>query len=126
MLFTNIELDNFKDTLARFLERLEIEDVEEHEHEWIIMGIINICAVLEYSKPAGIIRCTTSFPIKELGPGIKVMAKKVEKDVKMDVDDAKNEEASKAKFILHSPATSAASSTTSGPEENPASFTMTL
>jgi hypothetical protein len=31
----------------------------------------------------------------------------------MDVDDAKNEEASKAKFIPRSPATSVASSTTS-------------
>jgi protein SMG6 len=87
MLFTNIELDHFKDTLARFLERLEIEDVEERE--WIMMGIINICAVLEYGKPAGIIRCVTGFPI-----------------------------------IPRSPATSVASSTTSGPEENPASFTM--
>jgi len=37
-----------------FLERLEIEDVEERE--WITMGIINLCAVLEDDKPAGIIR----------------------------------------------------------------------
>jgi hypothetical protein len=59
------------------------------------------------------IRCVTGFPIKEPGPGIKVMAKKAEEDVEMDVDDAKNEEASKAKFIPHSPATSVASSTTS-------------
>jgi protein SMG6 len=41
------------DTLAPFLERLEIEDVEERE--WIMMEIINLCAVLEYGKPVSII-----------------------------------------------------------------------
>ncbi|KAJ3496288.1 hypothetical protein NLJ89_g10507 [Agrocybe chaxingu] len=36
MLFTNIQLDDFKPILARFIERLEIEGTEEHV--WIIDG----------------------------------------------------------------------------------------
>ncbi|KIK36462.1 hypothetical protein CY34DRAFT_16369 [Suillus luteus UH-Slu-Lm8-n1] len=36
MLFTNIQLDNFSPTLARFIKRIEIEGAEEHE--WIMMA----------------------------------------------------------------------------------------
>ena len=51
MLFTNIELDDFQPTLAQFIERLEIKGAEEHE--WIMMGIINIASIMEYGRPGG-------------------------------------------------------------------------
>src|SRR5882762_11578867 len=47
MLFTNIQLDNFPGTLARFLERLEMEGEGIEEREWVMMGVINLGAVLE-------------------------------------------------------------------------------
>lgn len=56
MLFTNIQLDDFQPTLARFMERLQLEGAEERE--WIMMAVVNIAAVLEYGKPTGILRST--------------------------------------------------------------------
>ncbi|KAG2028897.1 hypothetical protein BDR03DRAFT_1057708, partial [Suillus americanus] len=50
MLFTNIQLDDFPPTLARFLERIEIEGAEERE--WIMMAVVNIGAVFEYGRPS--------------------------------------------------------------------------
>ena len=37
MLFTNIQLDDFKPALARFMERLRLEGAEERE--WIMMAV---------------------------------------------------------------------------------------
>ncbi|KIJ69496.1 hypothetical protein HYDPIDRAFT_79483 [Hydnomerulius pinastri MD-312] len=54
MLFTNIQLDDFTPTLARFLERLEIEGAEERE--WIMMATVNIGAIMEYGRPGGVLR----------------------------------------------------------------------
>jgi protein SMG6 len=54
MLFTNIQLDDFQPTLARFIKRLEIEGAEERE--WIMMGIINITSIMEYGRPGGVLR----------------------------------------------------------------------
>lgn len=55
MLFTNIQLEDFHATLARFLERLEMEGKGVEERDWIMMGVINLGAVLEYGKPSGVI-----------------------------------------------------------------------
>ena len=41
MLFTNIQLDGFTGTLARFLGRLEMEGEGVEEREWVMMGVIN-------------------------------------------------------------------------------------
>src|SRR6266699_1691400 len=64
MLFTNIQLDDFQPTLARFIERLEIEGAEERE--WIMMAIINISSVLEYGRPSGVLRKVGCVGSKEV------------------------------------------------------------
>jgi protein SMG6 len=91
MLFTNIQLDHlqptlakFQFTLARFIERLEIEGAEERE--WIMMGIINIASIMEYGRPGGVLRKVGFVGSKEVnghGPqtaiaiAMRVQAKKV-------------------------------------------------
>lgn len=107
MLFTNIQLDDFQPTLARFIERLEIEGAEERE--WIIMGIINIASIMEYGKPGGVLRKLGCVGSKEVGGhgsqaasaiAMRVQAKKVAAGIlesktvlggvdeeKMDVDE---------------------------------------
>lgn len=54
MLFTNVQLDDFLPTLARLTEKLQLEGAEEKE--WIMMGIINITAILQYGKPTSLLR----------------------------------------------------------------------
>ncbi|KAI5124523.1 hypothetical protein M0805_003047 [Coniferiporia weirii] len=56
MLFTNVQLDDFLPTLARFMERLQLEDAEERD--WIMMAVINVTALLGYGKPTGFLRST--------------------------------------------------------------------
>lgn len=82
MLFTNIQLDDFQPTLARFIERLEIEGAEERE--WIMMGIINIASIMEYGRPGGVLRKVGCVGSKEVGGhgsqsaiAMRVQAKKV-------------------------------------------------
>jgi protein SMG6 len=83
MLFTNIQLDDFQPTLARFIERLEIEGAEERE--WIMMGIINIASLMEYGKPGGMLSKVGCVGSKEVGSqctcasaiAMRVQAKKV-------------------------------------------------
>ncbi|KAJ8463961.1 hypothetical protein ONZ45_g17401 [Pleurotus djamor] len=87
MLFTNIQLDDFQPTLARFLEKLELEDAEERE--WIMMAVINVGAVFEYGKPNSVLSKAGVAGSRE-GPTItRVMAKNREERHKdaMDVDD---------------------------------------
>lgn len=92
MLFTNIQLDDFQPTLARFVERLQIEGAEERE--WIMMAVVNISAILEYGKPAGVMKSAGGVGTRAGDPGtqqgatMKVMAKKVSDEEKMDVDEA--------------------------------------
>jgi protein SMG6 len=110
MLFTNIQLDDFQPTLARFIERLEIEGAEERE--WIMMGIINIASIMEYGRPGGVLRkvgCVGSKEVGGHGPqaasaiAMRVQAKKVAAGIlesktalggvdeeKMDVDEEHN------------------------------------
>jgi protein SMG6 len=110
MLFTNIQLDDFQPTLARFIERQEIEGAEERE--WIMMGIVNIASIMEYGRPGGVLRkvgCVGSKEVGGHGPqaanaiGMRVQAKKVAAGIlesktalggvdeeKMDVDEEHN------------------------------------
>ncbi|KAF9466407.1 hypothetical protein BDZ94DRAFT_220383 [Collybia nuda] len=92
MLFTHIQLDDFQPTLARFIERLELEGAEERE--WIMMAIVNIGAIYEYGRPGGVLRRVGG---KEGGVGAEAAAMKVMmakkmmgvnggEDEKMDVD----------------------------------------
>ncbi|KAJ7109155.1 hypothetical protein C8R44DRAFT_277493 [Mycena epipterygia] len=92
MLFTNVQLDDFQPTLARFIERLEIEGAEERE--WIMMAVVNICAVLEYGKPTGVLKKAGGVGTRDMSGAsavaMRVMAKRGlaedDKD-KMDVDE---------------------------------------
>jgi protein SMG6 len=65
MLFTNIQLDDFQPTLARFIERLEIEGAEERD--WIMMGVVNIASIMEYGRPGGVLRKVGCVGSKEVG-----------------------------------------------------------
>ncbi|CAH7685190.1 hypothetical protein PPACK8108_LOCUS19673 [Phakopsora pachyrhizi] len=79
MLFTKIQLDDFEKELARFMERLAEDrllsakqhqaDFEERRHRstvslnstmpdvsWIMMAVINICALLQYGAEDGVIK----------------------------------------------------------------------
>lgn len=102
MLFTHIQMDDFQPTLARFIERLEIEGAEERE--WIMMAVINLCAVLEHGRPNGVLRRIGCVGTREAsGPqaaaAMRVMAKKAAAGVpgstplvgvdeeRMDIDD---------------------------------------
>ncbi|KAJ6513896.1 hypothetical protein C8R47DRAFT_1092306 [Mycena vitilis] len=116
MLFTNIQLDDFQPTLARFIERLEIEGAEQRE--WIMMAIVNICAVLEYGKPAGVLKKAGGVGTRDVV--LRVMAKRAladdEKDKdKMDVDEEGMQQASPTM-----------SETEPEPPEAPAAFRFAL
>ena len=56
MLFTNIQRDDFFATLARILERLDVE--EPVGREWSMMAVVDIGALLEYSRQQGVLRRT--------------------------------------------------------------------
>lgn len=56
MLFTRIQLDDFQPSIARFKERLQLNPAEVTEAEWIMMGVLNICALLEYGRADGVLR----------------------------------------------------------------------
>ena len=95
MLFTNIQLDDFTPTLARFLERLEIEDAEERQ--WIMMAVINISAIMEYGGPSVLRKVGGLGGSREVNgvTPVRVVAKRspvihhedVREDRQMDVDD---------------------------------------
>ena len=90
MLFTNIQLDDFKRVLERFQEKLQIggkcygrcysqipvltnicsfptdgEQVEERE--WIMMALINIGALLEYGRPTAVLHRVAGIESKSVG-----------------------------------------------------------
>lgn len=100
MLFTHIQLDDFAPTHARFVERLSLEGAEERE--WIMMGLINLGAVLEYGRNDGAIRNATLMAV--LGGRVPTASEKkvtavvsrtedlkigdnTEEEKKMDVDE---------------------------------------
>ena len=79
MLFTNIQLDDFQPTLARYLERLELDGAQERE--WVMMSVVNIAAILQYGKPDALIKPASGGT----EPSVNAMAgKKRELVVKMD------------------------------------------
>ncbi|KAG6333998.1 hypothetical protein ID866_5081 [Astraeus odoratus] len=92
MLFTNIQLDDFSPTLARFLERLEIEGAEERQ--WIMMAVVNIGAIMEYGRPGGVLRKIGGVGATREGLGaapVRVVAKRSppeddREERQMDVD----------------------------------------
>ncbi|OJT14129.1 Telomerase-binding protein EST1A [Trametes pubescens] len=104
MLFTNIQLDDFKLVLERFREKLEIGDGEQvEEREWIMMALINIGSLFEYGRPTAVLRRVAGIESRAPGaPGaspvlansaqagrLKVlMAKRLDGDLsKMEIDD---------------------------------------
>jgi protein SMG6 len=123
MLFTNIQLDDFTGTLGRFLERLEMEGDGVEEREWVMMGMINIGAVLEYGRASSIVRRAGGFGG---GPnagsaGVKVMVKRAttiaeDEEMKMDVDDSADLKLAVA--VQASPATSEADEAVSAMADN--------
>jgi hypothetical protein len=88
MLFTNIQLDDFSMSLARFIERLEIEGAEERE--WVMMAVINIGSILEYGKPTGILKKAGGV-VRETGSAaaavMRVIAKRELDEHDMDIDE---------------------------------------
>ncbi|KAK0210568.1 hypothetical protein DFS33DRAFT_302757 [Desarmillaria ectypa] len=88
MLFTNIQLDDFQPTLARFVERLEIEGAEDRE--WMMMAAINIGSILEYGKPSGVLKRIGGVGPRDSGTAaaMRVMAKReLLAEDRMDVDE---------------------------------------
>src|ERR1700722_13855638 len=95
------------------------------------MGVINLCAVLEYGRAGGVLRRTGVLGSKESSPGVRVMAKRLGEEIKMDVDEGKIDEdeakrPAAVNNIAQSPTISTASSTASGPDDHPACFTLAL
>lgn len=59
MIFTKIQLDDFDDVFARFLERLEEDRLGTRplpQTEWIMMAVINLAACLQYGAPDGLLK----------------------------------------------------------------------
>lgn len=56
MLFTRIQLDDFEPSIARFKERLQLYASEVSEVDWTMMAVLNVCALLEYGRPEGVLR----------------------------------------------------------------------
>jgi protein SMG6 len=94
MLFTNIQLDDFKPVLARFMERLNLEGAEERD--WVMMAVTNIAALLEYGKQKGVLRCTGGIGGKDNSSAAQAAAANVKVNMltkkvdEMEVDDAED------------------------------------
>lgn len=59
MLFTKIELDAFDDVFARFFERLQEDRVGTRSlgpTEWVMMGVINLAACLQFGAEDGLLK----------------------------------------------------------------------
>ncbi|ORX36586.1 hypothetical protein BD324DRAFT_580049 [Kockovaella imperatae] len=64
MLFTKIDLDNFKPVMSRYMERLDEDARLDHANrptnisqvDWMIMASVNLAAMLQYGSPTGVIR----------------------------------------------------------------------
>ena len=87
MLFTNIQLDDFQSTLARLLERLQIEEVEERD--WMMMAVVNIGSVLEYGRPTAVLKQISGIvPTIPPLPKSRTSSKKEERrdPDRMDID----------------------------------------
>ncbi|KAG5639579.1 hypothetical protein H0H81_010781 [Sphagnurus paluster] len=127
MLFTHIQLDDFTPTLARFIERLSMEDLDERE--WIMMGVINIAAIFEFGRPGsvlgrvggkeGVSATTTIIISKPLPPQPTIV-----EEEKMDIDGSLP--APRAAGHQPSPATSEAEADEPASREYPPAFKYAL
>ncbi|KAG5727581.1 Telomerase-binding protein EST1A [Termitomyces sp. T112] len=87
MLFTHVQLDDFTPTLARFIERLSMEDLEERE--WIMMAIINIGGIFEYGRPGSVLGRIGGKESVSTATATVVSTKPTAlEDEKMDVDSS--------------------------------------
>ncbi|EPS94044.1 hypothetical protein FOMPIDRAFT_1026327, partial [Fomitopsis schrenkii] len=94
MLFTHIQLDDFRDVLKHFNEKLHIKGgAVVEERDWIMMSIINLGAILEYGRPNTVLRRIAGIGGRDgvstrAGVSPVLMAKKADDDDrKMDVDE---------------------------------------
>ncbi|KAI0085483.1 hypothetical protein BDY19DRAFT_966394 [Irpex rosettiformis] len=98
MIFTNIQLDDFKSVLARFEEKLMLEGGDVQEQDWIMMAVINIGSIFEYGRPSAVLRRVAGLQSDSPVAGttnpqvsnsrMKVVSRKPDIDEKtMDVDD---------------------------------------
>lgn len=55
-LFTRIDLDQVQPNLARFIERLELDEPSGEEPEWIMMAVLAIGSLLEFGKSDSTLR----------------------------------------------------------------------
>jgi protein SMG6 len=128
MLFTNIQLDDFQPTLARFIERLEIEDAEERE--WAMMAVVNISAMLEYGKPSGVLRKRGGVGARDLAAistGMRVMTKRgALEEEKMDIDEQQHGRSPDLKATITAIQTSPTLALAEATTEPPASFKLAL
>ncbi|CDZ96423.1 Nonsense-mediated mRNA decay protein [Phaffia rhodozyma] len=70
MIFTKIQLDDFDDIFARFFERLEEDRLGTRpvpSLEWLMMGIINLSACLQYGAEDGLLRRAAAEDIVRKG-----------------------------------------------------------
>lgn len=81
MLFTNIQLDDFQPTLSRYLERLQLDGAQERE--WIMMGVVNVAAIMQYGKNDALIKPATAAAAGD-SVGNSMAGKKRELVLKMD------------------------------------------
>ncbi|KAJ7578382.1 hypothetical protein C8J56DRAFT_868550 [Mycena floridula] len=104
MLFTNINLDAFDETMARFMTSIKTSvDGQIEDREWIMMATINLGAVLEYGKAGGVVRkCMggTAGPSNSTSSSGPSRVGKREREVdtydgdRMDVDETRSARAS--------------------------------
>ncbi|KAI0693720.1 hypothetical protein BC835DRAFT_1406670 [Cytidiella melzeri] len=98
MIFTNIQLDDFKSVLARFEEKLLFEGRDVQERDWIMMAVINIGSIFEYGRPTAVLRRVAALQADSIAGATvspqmlngrtKFMAKRPDLDEKtMEVDD---------------------------------------
>ncbi|KZT11502.1 uncharacterized protein LAESUDRAFT_643103 [Laetiporus sulphureus 93-53] len=100
MLFTNIQLDDFRWVLERFEEKLQIEGgAVIEERDWIMMAVVNLGAILQYGRQDAMLKRIAGIGGREPGSTragaspvvsgasagrVKLIAKKP--DDRMDVD----------------------------------------
>ncbi|CCM02870.1 uncharacterized protein FIBRA_04983 [Fibroporia radiculosa] len=131
MLFTNIQLDDFRVVLDRFEEKLYIEEgAVVEERDWIMMATVNLAVILEYGRPTAALRRVAgiagvgkpgSSPAVSTAPAgkVRLMAKRTEEDEKtMDVDgdEADTEGDPKSNGMVVSPIVPEQAALPAGPE----------
>ncbi|KAG5645823.1 hypothetical protein DXG03_005164 [Asterophora parasitica] len=127
MLFTHIQLDDFTPTLARFIERLSMEDLDERE--WIMMGVINVAAIFEFGRPGSVLgRVGGKEGVSAAATVVITKPPVIAHDEKMDVDGVSSHLAPSIRAHHHqpSPATSEAEADEPSIREYPPSFKYAL